>query len=115
MLFLGFEFIYISLVFRKDKIIVKARGNNSSSDTKELTGAELQKDAIKDYELLVEDNNIKITLPSYEKSIYVVVFNKSITKDNNFFYSKQKRKPNAGFLPVPRIITLPQLFSVLLF
>lgn len=71
----------------KDKIIVKARGNNSSSDTKELTGAELQKDAIKDYELLVEDNNIKITLPSYEKSIYVVVFNKSITKDNNFAYA----------------------------
>ena len=71
----------------KDKIIVKARNSVSSSDTKELTGAELQKDAIKDYELLVENNNVKITLPSHDKDIYVVVFNKTITKDNNFAYA----------------------------
>ena len=71
----------------KDNIIVKARNNDSTSTTKELTGAELKKDAINDYELLVEGNNIKITLPSYENNIYVVVFNKAITKDNNFAYA----------------------------
>ena len=71
----------------KDYIIVKARNYDSSNESKELTSSLLQKDAIHDYELLVEDKNVKITLPSYEKDTYVVVFNKSITKDNNFAYA----------------------------
>ena len=80
---------YVSkdIIITKDYIIVKARNYDSSNESKELTSSLLQKDAIHDYELLVEDKNVKITLPSYEKDTYVVVFNKSITKDNNFAYA----------------------------
>ncbi len=71
----------------KDKIILKAKTNSSESETKKITAEELKKDAIKDYELKVENNNIAITIPNYEKTIYLVIFNKAITSDNNFAYS----------------------------
>ncbi len=71
----------------KDKIIVKARSTDPNDKEKELTSEELQKDAIKDYTLSVEKDNVKITLPAHEKSIYVVVFNKSITQDKKYAYA----------------------------
>ena len=74
----------------KDRIIFKARGNSeSSSEVKELTQEELKKDAISDYELEVSKNNdsITISLANYENTIYMVVFNKSLTKDKKYAYA----------------------------
>lgn len=71
----------------KDMIIVKERKTIENDNEQALTTAELKADNIKDYELEVGEKEIKITLPEYKESLYMVVFNKALTNDNKYAYA----------------------------
>ncbi len=71
----------------KDKIIVRGKGDTSSSSGNELTVEDLLNGAITNYTLDVEAANVKITLPEVNDYIYYVIFNKASTKDEKFAYA----------------------------